>query len=293
MNNLLASYQERLHLQDAFFLKIDHEDAMVAIVYRVTLPSSELILKICSRPKDFFREVYFLKYFAESLPIPRIIQVIQPSIGMDGAILMECLPGHLLNPADLTDTLAFHTGSLLARVHMSPTSGYGDLTHPNSLSPDPRAHFALKFKEGLEECNGHLSQNLLEKCRSYFDRHLDLLVGADGPCIVHRDFRPGNLMICDGHFQGIIDWASACSSFSQEDFCLIEHGEWSIPPAMIKCFLEGYASIRPIPNYNEMMPLLRIGKAVATIGFTIKCKTWENKHARIYQFNRRFLDAFF
>jgi hypothetical protein len=71
----------------------------------------------------------------------------------------------------------------------------------------------------------------------------------------------------------------------------MEHGEWPAPCK--KAFLAGYASIRKVPDYNALMPLLRLSKAIATIGFTVKCGTWDNLHARIYQFNRRFLDAFF
>lgn len=57
-------------------------------------------------------------------------------------------------------------------------------------------------------------------------------------------------------------------------------------------FLEGYASIRSIPDYQELMPFLRLGKAIATIGFTVKQGTWASKHARIYHFSRQFLETF-
>lgn len=291
MDNLVALYKKCFNLSDAVFSFIEH-DAMVAIVYRITQPGRQLILKICTRPKDFLREVYFLKYFSEKIPVPHIIQLVEPDTDIHGAILMECLPGSLVKPADFTETLSFQIGSLLARIHMNRTAGYGDLIEPDNLSSDPRIHFALKFEEGLEECSELLSQKMLEKCRYYFDKHLSLLINADGPCVTHRDFRPGNAIICDGKLQGIIDWSSGRASFAQEDFCSMEHGEWLMPPAAKKYFFEGYASIRPIPSYNEMMPLLRLSKAIATIGFTIKSETWTNRHAQIYQFNRNFLDAF-
>lgn len=38
----------------------------------------QLNLNICTRTPDYLREVYFLKYFASILPVPRIIQVVQP-----------------------------------------------------------------------------------------------------------------------------------------------------------------------------------------------------------------------
>lgn len=47
MDNLITLYQQRLNLQDSTFSRIEHEDAMVAIVYKVTQPNgAQLILKI-------------------------------------------------------------------------------------------------------------------------------------------------------------------------------------------------------------------------------------------------------
>ncbi len=40
----------------------------------------------------------------------------------------------------------------------------------------------------------------------------------DGTCVVHRDYRPGNLIVHDGKLQGIIDWTGARTSFAEEDF---------------------------------------------------------------------------
>jgi Ser/Thr protein kinase RdoA (MazF antagonist) len=294
MPDTIALYRQRLHLQNANFSRIDHEEAMVAIVYKVTPASgAPLILKISARTNDYLREVYFLKHFADLLPVPRIMQVVEPQPGIHGAILMECLPGKLLTTTAYSEKLAYEIGSCLARIHLNPVAGYGDLIQPQDFSPDPCLHFALKFEEGFAECSNHLPKALIEKCRRYFDEHINLLATPDGPCMVHRDFRPGNVIVHDGKLQGIIDWASARASFAEEDFCPLEHGEWPTHPTLKKSFLAGYASCRPVPDYTAMMPLLRLSKAIATIGFTVKCETWDTSHARVYQFNRRFLETFF
>lgn len=54
-----------------------------------------------------------------------------------------------------------------------------------------------------------------------------------------------------------------------------------------------YASMRPIPDYKHIMPLLRLNRAFATIGFTVKRGTWNNLHALLYQLNRQYLVTFF
>ena len=124
--NLIDIYQRLLNLQTATFSLIDHEDAMVATVYKVTSSDGlTFILKVCDRKNDYFREVYFLNYFAGKLPVPRIVQVVEPGISIHGAILMEYLPGALLKGEDLTDRLAHEIGSCLAKIHLNRVEGYG------------------------------------------------------------------------------------------------------------------------------------------------------------------------
>ncbi len=294
MDKRITEYKHRLNLEKAVFSRIEHEDALVAIVYKVTdANGQQFILKISRSPNDYFREVYFLNYFAGRLPVPHIIKVVQPEANIYGAILMECFPGTLLNTNDFRGELAYEIGAFLARIHLNRVSGYGDPIQYSDLTPDPRAYFTLKFDEGLEECSKHLSKVLLAQCRSYFDTHLHLLSSVDGPCIVHRDFRPGNLIVYQGRLHGIIDWAGARASFAEEDFCSLEHGEWSNNANGKEPFLRGYASIRSVPDYKGLMPLLRLNKAVATIGFTVKRGTWESSNAQLYNVNRQFLETFF
>lgn len=271
MDTLINWYQHRLNLKEAIFSRIDHDDAMVAIVYKITQSNGKLlILKICSRSGEYLREAYFLEHFAEKLPVPRIIQLVPPEANVHGAILMECLPGELLKIEDIHDKLAYEIGALLGRMHLEGVESHGDLTDPISLSINPRIPFTMKFEEGMDECRDHLPSDLLTNVRQYFDKHIDLLLSIDGPCIVHRDFRPGNIIIDQGKIQGIIDWSSARGGFAEEDFCPLEFGEWSTNSAYKNAFLSGYESIRKVPHYLHIMQLLRLSRAIATIGFTVK-----------------------
>lgn len=290
MTSLVPLYKKRLNLPKAQFTFIDHEDAMVAAVFKISQPGRpDLILKVCSRKGDFLRESYFLSRFSGKILVPRIIQLIEPEEGLDAAVLMECIQGDLLKPEAITKTLASEIGALLARIHLEYAEGYGDLTDTSHLSSDPRISFTMKFEEGLEECKGHLPESLLETCRRHFQRDIDLLLSADGPCVIHRDFRPGNIIAFDGKVRGIIDWSSGRGGFAEDDFCPLEFGEW--PEGCKSSFLEGYASIRKVPNYNRMMPLLHLSRAVAAVGFTVKRGTWESRNSKLYQFNLRYLES--
>ena len=288
----LTFYKERLNLHGAQFHSIEHEDSLVATVFKITASNGEqLILKICSRVGDYLREIFFLKYFHNKIPVPQIIQVIPPDHNLNGAILMEYLPGQLLSTEHFNHTICYEIGSLLARIHLNPVQGYGDLTKPNQLSSDPRIPFTIKFEEGMDECRAHLPSPFLAKVRHYYEQHIDYLLSTDGPCIVHRDFRPGNFIVEQGKIRGIIDWSSAWGGFAEEDFCPLESGEWSAHFSFKSSFLEGYSKIRKIPNYHAVMPLLRLSKAIGTIGFTVKRGIWENKGAKIYQLNRKYLES--
>lgn len=292
--DIISFYQHRLNLQKATFLRIEHEDAIIAIVFKIICENGKIyILKICPRTEDYLREIFFLKHFSDLLPVPLLIEEVPPEKDVAGAILMEHLEGHILKKENLTNKLAYEVGSILAQIHQNRVDGYGDLTQPQNLNKDPRIHFASKFEEGVSECHFNLPEKLLKKSRQYFDSNLRLLASIDGPCIIHRDFRPGNIIVLNGQLRGIIDWASGRASFAEEDFCPLELGEWSNHPDCKKYFLAGYASIRPIPNYSHIMPLLKLSRSFATIGFTVKSGTWRGSNARLYQLNRLFLEKFF
>lgn len=283
-DSLVSLYKKQLGLQKAHFSLIEHEDAIIATVYKVTLTSGEkFVLKICSRINHYLREVFFLNHFAGKLLVPRIIGLVQPEREIQGAILMDCLSGQGFKVATLNEKLIYEVGSSLACIHLQRVKGYGDLTQPAHLHSDPRTYFTVKFEEGLSECTAHLSARMSKKCRLFYDQHINSLVSADGPCMVHGDFRPSNVFFNDNRLQGIIDWSSAHSGFAEEDFFPLEFGEWSNNAKIKNSFLEGYNEIRKIPNCNHIMPFLQLSRAIAIIGFTIKSETWESRNAVLYQ----------
>ncbi len=289
----LEVYKKQFSLQSATFTHINHTDTIIAEVYKVvTADKKTFILKVCPRSDDYFREVYFLCQLKDCIPVPQVIATLEPSSSHFGAILMEYMEGELLKNEDWSNDLAFEIGIALAHLHDNRTDGYGDLTKPKTLTREPSLYFNEKFQEELDECKGHLPKYIIEKCRAYLDSCQSLLASVDGPCLVHRDFRPGNLIVWHGRLQGIIDWASARSGFAEQDFCSIEHFKWALHSKYKKALLDGYSSIRPIPNYQLVMPLLQLGRALAVIGYTVQSNTWDNRDSGLYTFNRKFLDSF-
>ena len=67
----IEKYMELLGLSGAEFCRIDHDDTMIAVVYKVLRPSNPpLILKLCAHEQDYHREIYFLRLLGDSLPVP-------------------------------------------------------------------------------------------------------------------------------------------------------------------------------------------------------------------------------
>jgi hypothetical protein len=56
MGNMIELYKSQLKLNGCMLSLIDHEDAIMAIVYRVTKSDvKQYILKISERPRDYYR----------------------------------------------------------------------------------------------------------------------------------------------------------------------------------------------------------------------------------------------
>ena len=293
MNISLEYYKSRLQMKGSKFTLIDSNESMVSMVYKIVSPNgSRFVLKICPREEDYKRENFFLNFLEEKIPVPRVFKLIEPSENHPAALLLEDLGSSAANEASLNQQNLYKIGEALAKIHSVTQESYGDLTKIESLSKDPKVPFALKFREGLEECKNHLSKDMLDFLESYLNQNLYRLEKSDGPCLIHRDFRPANIILNKKKLKGIIDWSSARSSFSEEDFCALELGEWPINELQKKSFLEGYASIRQIPEYQTIMPLLLAHRALAVVGFTVKKNTFSTVNSEPYQRNLDFLENF-
>lgn len=256
----ISPYIHRLGLQHATFSRIEHEDAIVAEVYKVTLMNGETyVLKICKKLRHYEHERFFLSHFATRIPVPQIIQLVPPEEHLPGAILMEYLPGELLSTQVITENIAHELGAVLAKIHAERTTRYGDMgqqlgnrlhlsgasSYALRASADKTAsargvprntiyagqagaqdYIAKKFEEAFAECVRDLPQELLKNCRRYYEAHTALLNTVDGPCFTHRDFRPANIMVESNKLQGIIDWSSSRAGFAEEDFIPLESGPY-------------------------------------------------------------------
>jgi serine/threonine protein kinase len=292
LERLFVIYGERLGLPKTRFRLIQHEDAIVAWVFRIDLlDGSQQILKVFPRAGDSNRELYSLCRMEGKIPVPKVIRHFPPESNLPGALLMEFINGELMDIEKCSEELFFEAGASMGRLHMERAEGYGDPINSQPLDDHAIHSFLIKFSENMNECRGHLSEPLLGKCQQFFDQKIGLLAKVDGPCLVHRDFRPRNILATSQGITGIIDWSSSRFWFAEEDFFPLESGDWSKHSEQKKLFLRGYASIRPIPDYLRVMPLIGLNQALGVIGFTLKRQTWNGPHSSLYRSNLQQLES--
>ena len=147
----------------------------------------------------------------------------------------------------------------------------------------------MKFEEGLEECKDHLPENLLKTCKSISIKTLTFFCPQTALALSIAIFALAISLLrmgeCEASSTGLLVGVGSLKTIS---------ALWSAVnglPAVKTSFLEGYASIRTVPNYKLIMPLLHLSRAVAAVGFTVKRGTWESRNSKLYQFNLRHLES--
>ncbi len=289
IDSKVHSLLDKLNVQAAKIEPIIHSDSLSSEVFRLFLfEGGTQILKLCYSEERFRRETFCYKHLKEIIPLAQLIDVIKPSQDFGGALLLEDIPGELLTIETLTPSYAQEMGRILARVHQVPHPYYGELGLENKSSP--YQEMKNNFLKSCQECKGVVDVTLLQKIKSYVDERIELMHQAEGPCITLRDFRPGNVIANQGQIKAVIDFENAKGSFAIEDFCQFDHLVWRHDMSSREPFLNGYEAVRPLPNnLDELLPVLRVMKALAAMGFTIRRKKWQSKLAHVYYDNFEFL----
>ncbi len=287
-------YQKRLGLQTATFSRIDHEDAIVAAVYKVTEANGkQFILKISDKNTHYFREVFFLEKLVNQVPVPKILRTIPPERGVHGAILMEYLPGTLLKTSEINEACAYELGRCLALIHQNRFPSYGDPTEDNMDKPYFRFALAedsqklmiinwLEQKHIKEWIHGVGLQNTLNDLEQFFkgisratywigyDQSIPfafLITSPEGEDAVTLD-----VFICDFNYKGQGFAASMIREFllrqcSQVKRVLIDPEKTNTRAIHVyqkvgfKIIDEFIASWHPVPHYLMELEMNKLNRA--------------------------------
>ncbi|QTH45262.1 aminoglycoside phosphotransferase family protein [Cohnella sp. LGH] len=235
----------------------DVPESFSSDVYKLTLAGGETVfVKIPFNKDKLFREFQMLETLKDIIPVPKVLDIWYGDEITTGALLLSSIQG-MPCTGEVDKKLSYEIGVYHAMLHEVKASGYGyHVTDGFKLLDQNnwRLHIKSNFEKWKEPCKQILDSKLYEKCIRHFDGVFSALPDPDGPCVVHMDFRPGNIWVNGNEIAGIIDFESARGGSSEIDFTKVNRYIWEVDPRTKIPFIEGYKSIRPMLALEKVLP---------------------------------------
>lgn len=237
-------------------------------VYKLTLVSGEdVYVKIPFNKDKLFREFQMLEILKEVIPVPKVLDIWYGDESNTGALLLSAIQG-VPCTENMDEKLSFQMGVYHAMLHEVKTPGYGYHSTEGFKFLDQnnwRLHIKNNFEKWKEPCKDLLESALYERCILHFDAVFSALPDPDGPCFVHMDFRPGNILVNGNKVAGIIDFESARGGSSEIDFTKINRYIWEVNPRTKSPYFEGYQTIRNMLNLEIVLPFYNFYDAFSAV----------------------------
>lgn len=236
----------------------------------LTLSSgNKVVLKIPFSKSKVVREVRMLLHLRGRLPVPELLDYYLAEDGV-GALLLSYLPGSSLNAA-LSDQAAFALGQLLAQLHSVPMTLFGDeFENPSASAKGWWELMDEFFYQWVPLCERVLEPELIRASDHKYQQLRADLPAPDGPCAVHFDYRPANVLWQDDTLIGLIDFESARGGSADRDFIKIKDELWELTPQTEAPFLAGYQSVRPLPDLERTLPFYTLHLAFGGVGWCVR-----------------------
>ncbi|MEF7564310.1 aminoglycoside 3'-phosphotransferase/choline kinase family protein [Bacillus infantis] len=262
-------------------------ESFSSTVYKLVLNGGQTIyLKIPFSREKLERELEMLQLLRGHVPVPAVLDHWEGDEKMAGALLLEGMEGEPCTRS-VDGDLAFQIGRHHAMLHNAPL--------PKAYSCfDPKAWREM-VREKFEHFGLHASKvlpdSLLEMSQKHFYKSLQELPAPDGPCIIHMDFRPGNILVKDNNVAGIIDFESARSGSPEMDFSKINRDVWERHEGSREAYTEGYETIRPMIDLESILPFYKFFDAFCSVGWGQK--RGAEKHREFMRENELLLASMF
>jgi len=226
-------------------------------VHDVTLEGGErVIIKIPYSKGKLAREQRVLKRLQGSLPVPVVLDVWEGDEQITGALLLTAIPGHPIT-GQITAEMAYQMGEVLARLHEIPTPGFGHDTASGFECVEGNRWFRFvedSFLSWANECKTVLDDDMFRRCCSYFEHTLSSMKEPNEASVIHMDYRPGNVLADGNLVTGVIDFESSRGGAVELDFVKTKSYVWDLYPGTREGFLNGYKSVREVPDLEMALP---------------------------------------
>ena len=110
------------------------------------------------------------------------------------------------------------------------------------------------FQRWQPLCVGVMPLELFQGTLDCYAKLYASLPEPDGPCWVHFDYRPGNVLVQGTRITGLIDFESSRGGSADLDFIKVKNRVWDVCPGTKEAFLNGYTSVRPLPDIESTLP---------------------------------------
>ncbi|WP_442598786.1 aminoglycoside phosphotransferase family protein [Neobacillus sp. D3-1R] len=243
------------------------EDSHSSTVYRCTLSNGEnVFLKIPFTKLKFQRELEAYEILKGNVSIPEMIDYWSGDEECYGAFLLSELKGKPLTSM-ATETIAYQVGILHAEMHSIRPPAEKVLTGIDNEYPNWSNFVEHQFYSFAEDVRDILDEPLYKKAIEKYEEMKQQLPSPDGPSFVHMDFRPANIIVNDGKVIGMIDFESVRFGSTEIDFTKLYRDFLSLDVNFYKAYQEGYKSIRPLIDLENVLPFYRFTDAFNSIGW--------------------------
>lgn len=234
----------------------DVPESFSSEVYRLLLANGQrAILKIPYNKSKLFREEKVLRLVKDRLPVAEILDFWEGDEETPGAFLLTELPGQPLS-GKVNNQLVYEIGEMLGQFHATPIDQYGSLVKPQvrTKANQWQEWILNDFERFVIGCEQVLEPEFFQKAVDWFEEHFSQLPEPQETCLIHRDYRPGNILAQDGKITGLIDFESSMVGLTSMDFVKMKVFLWDPYPETKEQFLIGYRSIRPLPDLDLTLP---------------------------------------
>lgn len=243
------------------------EDSFSSTVYKCTLSDSEnIFLKIPFSKLKYQRELEAYEILKGRVSIPVMLDYWSGDAECSGAFLLSELKGKPLTAKD-TPTVAYQVGVLHAEMHLTRPPANKVLTGIKDEFANWSNFVEKQFYSFAEDVKDILDEKLYKKSIETFDKMKHQLPSPDGPSFVHMDFRPANIIVDDDKVSGIIDFESVRFGSTEIDFTKLYRDFLSVDVNLYNAYQEGYNSIRPLIDLENVLPFYRFTDAFNSIGW--------------------------
>lgn len=243
------------------------EDSFSSSVYKCTLADGDHVyVKIPYSSLKLKRELEAYELLAGRISTPRLLDHWEGDEHCVGALLLSELKGTPLS-VHSNQEVAFQVGVLHAKMHaISPSPGRTSTRIKNEF-PNWSQFIEYQFYSFAEDVRQVMDERVYRRAIHRFEHMKQSLPAPDGPSFVHMDFRPANIIVDDEQVSGVIDFESVRFGSTEIDFTKLYRDYLQHDDAITLAYQEGYNSIRPLTDFDLILPFYRFTDAFNSIGW--------------------------